>query len=409
MLSYYNAEGNFSLLLPAGWQVTGPERTRLGNRYVLGPPGTRFGEVLVDRVGGTQAIEIASGLCPTCAIDLRDVVVNGRNAQMAAIGGETWLFSPHDGDLIAFKIRTPATLEPLWGLIQTFTYGPEPQGPSTVPSAQAAQRELSRELGVSPYVIAVRSADPAEWNDACLGWAEPGQACAQAITHGYAGQLEVRGQLLYGFRADENGRIVRLLPLAVQRARDALAEQLGTQAIAVAGWQRIDWPDACLGSRAEGEMCAQTLTPGYRATLEAGSRTYVYHTDLSGQELRQETGAALEEPALEWNRTGGIAGFCDKLVVYVTGTAVASSGGCGGGQAVERGRGPLASSQLDRFAAWVDRLAPFEWAYSDPPAAADAMTLELVFTGKGSAQATTAEQEAIQAFAADVFAQTATP
>lgn len=42
------------------------------------------------------------------------------------------------------------------------------------------------------------------------------------------------------------------------------------------------WPDACLGCAAEGEMCAQVVTPGNRVVLLARGVTYEYHTGREG-------------------------------------------------------------------------------------------------------------------------------
>lgn len=40
----------------------------------------------------------------------------------------------------------------------------------------------------------------------------------------------------------------------------------------------VQWPDASLGCARRGQMYAQVITPGYRVTLEAGGKTYEYHT-----------------------------------------------------------------------------------------------------------------------------------
>ncbi len=41
----------------------------------------------------------------------------------------------------------------------------------------------------------------------------------------------------------------------------------------------VDWPDACLGVRTPGSVCAQVVTPGYRIIIEAGGKRIEYHTD----------------------------------------------------------------------------------------------------------------------------------
>ncbi len=48
------------------------------------------------------------------------------------------------------------------------------------------------------------------------------------------------------------------------------------------------WPDGCLGLGGEDELCTQALVPGWQVTVEADDedRTWVYHTDATGDQLR---------------------------------------------------------------------------------------------------------------------------
>ena len=50
----------------------------------------------------------------------------------------------------------------------------------------------------------------------------------------------------------------------------------------------MDWPDACLGLLDKEAMCAEVITPGFRVTLEANGKTYVYRTNETGLVLRLE-------------------------------------------------------------------------------------------------------------------------
>ena len=71
------------------------------------------------------------------------------------------------------------------------------------------------------------------------------------------------------------------LPDPVQRAVADLAQRLEIEpeAVAVAGFEEVVWPDASLGHPEEGRLYAQVQTPGYRVVLHAEGRGYVYHTD----------------------------------------------------------------------------------------------------------------------------------
>jgi hypothetical protein len=75
---------------------------------------------------------------------------------------------------------------------------------------------------------------------------------------------------------------------AAAAAQGALAAELGiaTDQIAIVSAEQVEWPDACLGAAAEGDMCAQVITPGYRIVLEANGKQYEAHTDETGRVVR---------------------------------------------------------------------------------------------------------------------------
>jgi putative hemolysin len=69
-----------------------------------------------------------------------------------------------------------------------------------------------------------------------------------------------------------------------------LAGQLGISEdeIQLAALEEVDWPEACLGLPAEGEACAEVITPGFRITLTVGEDRYFFRTDRIGEIVRQE-------------------------------------------------------------------------------------------------------------------------
>jgi hypothetical protein len=75
---------------------------------------------------------------------------------------------------------------------------------------------------------------------------------------------------------------------AATAARVALASRLGvtTDQVAIVSTEQVEWSDACLGAAAEGELCAQVITPGYRIVLEANGQEHEVHTDESGRRVR---------------------------------------------------------------------------------------------------------------------------
>jgi hypothetical protein len=106
--------------------------------------------------------------------------------------------------------------------------------------------------------------------------------------------------------------------------------------------------------------------------------------------------------ALTWYREGGIAGFCDGLAVSANGDVLAGS--CRGGGSQELRRGRLEGDRLAQVQTWVSELRPFERVWQDD-AVADAMTVRLSFFGAGSSEATPAQTEAMQQFAAQLYAE----
>ncbi len=78
---------------------------------------------------------------------------------------------------------------------------------------------------------------------------------------------------------------------AVEAAKIELAGRLNVDArqISVFSLERIVWPDSCLAIPFPGEVCTPIETPGFRLILAAGDRHFTYHTDLTGENLREET------------------------------------------------------------------------------------------------------------------------
>lgn len=89
------------------------------------------------------------------------------------------------------------------------------------------------------------------------------------------------------FRSDEP-QIDEPYPPAVAAAIEALAARLSVDpgAIEVATFEPVDWPDACLGVPRDGELCAESVTPGWRVDLVIDGREHEAHTDLLGSEVR---------------------------------------------------------------------------------------------------------------------------
>ena len=49
------------------------------------------------------------------------------------------------------------------------------------------------------------------------------------------------------------------------------------------------WSDGCLGLAKPDEFCSQALVEGWRVTVSDGQTTWVYRTDATGKNIRQES------------------------------------------------------------------------------------------------------------------------
>ncbi len=375
---------------------------------------------------------------------------------------------------------------------------------------------LRSRLGVASAEIGLVSAEQEQWPDGCLGAAEPGEMCTQAIVEGYRVILEAGGQK-YEFHTNMDGSLVReVSPLGsegeslnadlVSKARLFLSKELGKKLdeIQVQSLAQVDWPDSCLGASKPGQVCAQVITPGYQIIFGVEGKTFEIRMDMEGgvirlgeapeqplsgtvltwektedgrcsrleagemflagecdgelrevevalervQELRDLSSAfasfqsgtnvgavefsgqgkldptsaeqrSLAEWAwmvfqeaqsgsgedvgkvISWHREGGIAGFCDELVVYASGWVKVAN--CRANNQDAPGYYRLNSQQLSQLYQWTDRFGSVEISQDDPPGAADAMTITLTIQGRGSQKPSQANQQEMFLFAQEIY------
>lgn len=98
-------------------------------------------------------------------------------------------------------------------------------------------------------------------------------------------------------------------PNAINAARVKLAKQINLRLedVMVVSYERVEWPDSCLGVRVSGVMCAMIVTSGFRIILEAQSRQYEYHSNADGSTIVQANtaGADGQKPVLIWRPSTG--------------------------------------------------------------------------------------------------------
>ncbi len=105
------------------------------------------------------------------------------------------------------------------------------------------------------------------------------------------------------------------------------------------------------------------------------------------------------ESILSWERTGGIAGFCDKVVIDAPGVATVEN--CKGDVQTKI---ELTAWQMVRLQEWQQTYQSFQYSQSDT-GVADAMTITLTFTGEGQQAANDEEMNTISLFASDFAMQ----
>jgi hypothetical protein len=194
------------------------------------------------------------------------------------------------------------------------------------------------------------------------------------------------------------------LPATGEAPEDPLEAAVIAQLASNMGWnasqitlisnEPVDFPDACLGVALPGVMCAKVVTPGRLLVLQAEGMDFEYHAAEDGSRIQPAT------VALSWERQGGLAGFCDSLVVFHSGEVYASR--CA--PTAETRMGALASvfsvAELAQFMAWLKRFGPLSIDASDPQAASDRMLVTLTLRGTGTqASVSQAEQTALLQFA----------
>ena len=106
--------------------------------------------------------------------------------------------------------------------------------------------------------------------------------------------------------------------------------------------------------------------------------------------------------ALTWHRSGGIAGFCDNLTVYLSGEVHSTT--CNTTEVAEtRLIDLLSADEIATFNEWISTYGVVEIDASDPKGMADGMSVALQFFGTGTEQLTTQEaQQVLLQFAQDL-------
>jgi len=300
--------------------------------------------------------------------------------------------------------------------------------PETNYSLNNAIQTLAQRLDLDPAQISVIAVEAIDWPDACLGIHLPERMCAMVVTPGYKIILEAQGKQ-YEFHTDKTGATIVLASAPkpgigeISLVWESAAQPCQTIEVGIYG--------AAVGD-CGGALIQTVFASAERVTeLKAFVKTYQTFTSdtlagkitLTGQGNR--TASASEQRsiaewanivymeaisgrsgaawgnAFAWHREGGIAGFCDDLVVYRSGMATASS--CRTSSSTVFSDVRLNSAQLDQLYQYLDTYKPGEIKREDNPGGADNMTITMTFAGTGSQTLTDAIKQELMAFASTLY------
>jgi hypothetical protein len=129
----------------------------------------------------------------------------------------------------------------------------------------------------------------------------------------------------------------------------------------------------------------------------------ILQTDSASRVPRQETPAASAPlvaergpAAVVWERSGGIAGLCQRLTVEYDGTYVLVD--CRDEGTLSQGR--LSKSALDQLTNWLNTYASLTWTMIPSAESADVFAVHYTFAGQGSVSPSAHEQEMINGYMA---------
>ncbi len=297
-------------------------------------------------------------------------------------------------------------------------------------AALAAQQVLAAQLGLFPEEIKIIAVEKNDWPDACLGVAVAGQMCAQVITPGFRVVLEANGKR-YEYHTDTTGSAVRLAlapkaslahtilswegmvnqvcqKLSVSQTMLVFGECEGAQVSLPlqSADRRVDLDyfikkytsfdtETVAGKIKFAGLGSVTATPTEQRMLAEWARRLI-------GEVQAVPPSGYSPIVFAWHRQGGIAGFCDDVIVYLDGSAEVSS--CKSQQPQSLNRIRLTSSQMQQIYNWFDTFKAFD-TLSGNKGAADGMIIHLVFNGQGAKTSPEEMQDALSGIASEIVQQ----
>ncbi len=197
-----------------------------------------------------------------------------------------------------------------------------------------------------------------------------------------------------GSAPTEGAKGLETRPGALDAVQAALADDLNLTAeqLTLQEYREVEWPDACLGLPEPEEVCAQTITPGYLMIFATPDGMLEVHSNRGGDHYRYAPAQpqASDRPVVAvWERSGGIAGICQRLYLYADGGYLLQE--CIRNKVLAQG--DLNADELEMLKQWTGRYQSFMWKVNLPAGSADMFNDSLRFTGQGTETASEQQQE----------------
>jgi len=116
-------------------------------------------------------------------------------------------------------------------------------------------------------------------------------------------------------------------------------------------------------------------------------------------------GSSGQAPGVVWERSGGIAGICQKLSLQADGSYLLEN--CNTGTQISKGT--LSASQLDTLNGYLSQYSKIQWSSTAPAGSADMFADQYTLIGSGDQTPTPSEETAINDFLANLANQLAGP
>jgi len=178
-----------------------------------------------------------------------------------------------------------------------------------------------------------------------------------------------------------------------------LAENLGLEKndISVKSTEKVEFGDACMDIAFPDVLCAQVVTPGRVIVLEAHGIEYEYHTSVDGDLIQPVTFALI------WTREGGIAGFCDRLTMFLSGEICGMNCRSQPKEMASNFATLFSAQDQKQFNVWFLKYGEINLDVSDPEGVSDRMMNTLVFYGNGRGTANRADEQALFEWAQSLY------